>query len=140
MCAQLSFPMFCLYWGYYIILKFFHPCSFHCLAGFHPWCLFSHPWKFGSAGLSLCWKCCFFVFAYDNIADNSLSDVNVFSVKGAKDCVVCGCFNASDNSNAALDAVSADDNVGILYCLGKNSTVSHTRSADVFVMCIVHHL
>ena len=92
----------------------------------------SHPWKFGSAGFSLCWKCCFFVFSYDNIADNSLSDVNVFLVKGEKGCVVCGCFNASDNSNSALDAVSADDNLGILYCLGKNSTVSHTHSADVF--------
>ena len=60
--------------------------------------------------------------------------------KGEKCCAWCGCFNASDNSNAALAAVLSDDNVSILDCLGKNSNFSNTRVADVFVMCIVQHL
>ena len=51
-----------------------------------------------------------------------------------------GCFNASDNYNANLDDVSFDDNVGILYSLGNNSTVTHTRVADVFIMCIFQYL
>ena len=64
----------------------------------------------------------------------------MLSFKGEKGFVGYGCFNVSDNFNAALSAVSADDNVGILYCLGKNYTVSHTHVADVFVMCIFQHL
>ena len=74
-----------------------------------------------------------FVVSSENIADISLSAVKVLSFKCEKGCVGCGCFNASDNSNAALAAVSADDNVGILYCLRKNSTVSHTHVSGVFV-------
>ena len=84
----------------------------------------------------------FFVVLYENIADSSLSAFKVLSFKVEKGYVGFGCFNASDNSNAALSTVSADDNVGILYCLGKNPTVSHThtRVADIFAMCIVRHL
>ena len=82
----------------------------------------------------------FFCSCIHNIADSSLNSVKVFSFKGAKCCVGCGCFNASDNSNADLDSVLADDNVGILYCLGKNSTVSHTHVSDIFLMCVVQHM
>ena len=57
----------------------------------------------------------------------------MLSLKVEKGCVGCGCFNALDNYNSALAAVSADDNVGILYCLGNNSTVSHTHVSGVFV-------
>ena len=64
----------------------------------------------------------------------------MFYFKGAKSCVGRGCFNALGISNAALCAVSDDDNVIIFYCLGKNSTVSYTCVADVFVICIVQHL
>ena len=64
----------------------------------------------------------------------------MLSLKVEKGCVGCGCFNALDNYNSALAAVSADDNVGILYCLGKNSNVSHTHVADVFVICNVYNL
>ena len=74
-----------------------------------------------------------FVVVSDNIADSSLISVKVLSFKGEKVCVGCGFFNASDNSNAALAAVLADDNVGILYCLVEDSTVSHICVADVLV-------
>ena len=82
----------------------------------------------------------FVVVASENIAYSFLSAVKLLLLKGAKCCVGCGCFNVSDNFNAALAAVSADDNVGILYFLGENSAVSHTRVDNVFVMCIVQHL
>ena len=83
---------------------------------------------------------CFFVVASENIVDSSLSAVGVLSFKGSKGCVRCGCFNSSENSKAALAAMSAGDNVVILYCLVKNSTVSHTRVDNFFLMFIVHHL
>ena len=88
-------------------------------------------------GLADVGKSVVFVVASDNIADSSLSDVKVLSFKGDNGCVGCVCFNALDNSNAAFVAVLADYNVGILYCLGDNSTMSHTCVANVFVMCIV---
>ena len=91
-------------------------------------------------GLAYVGSAVVFVVASENIVDSSLSNIKVLSLKGEKGCVGCGFFNALDNSNSSLSAVSADDNVVILYCLGKNSTVSHTRVADVFVMCIVQHL
>ena len=47
--------------------------------------------------------------------------------------MVCGCRNASVSSNAARVAVSADDNLGMLNCFGRDFTVSHTRVAAVFV-------
>ena len=91
-------------------------------------------------GLAYVGSAVVFVVASENIVDSSLSNIKVLSLKGEKGCVGCGFFNALDNSNSSLSAVLADDNVVILYCLGKNSTVSHTRVADVFVMCIVQHL
>ena len=81
-----------------------------------------------------------FVVESENISDISLSAVKVLSFKGAKGCVIYGCFNALDNSNAALAAISADDKSGILYCLRNNYTVSHRRVADVFKMCIFQRL
>ena len=74
----------------------------------------------------------FFVVAYDNIVDSSLSAVKVFSLKGEKCCVGCGCYNASDHYNSTLADVLSVGTVGLLYCLGKNSTVSHTHVSDVF--------
>ena len=73
------------------------------------------------------------VVEYGNVADSSLSAVKLLSFKGTKGCVGCGCFNALDNSNAFLADVSADDNFGIFYCLGNNSTVSHTSVAGFIV-------
>ena len=76
------------------------------------------------------------VVASENIVDSSMSDVKVLSLQGELFFVGYGCFNASDNSNAALAAVFYDYNFGILYCFGKNSTVSHTR-VDDFSECVL---
>ena len=69
-----------------------------------------------------------FVVASENIADSYLGAVKVLSLKSANFFVLCVCFNTLDNYNTALFPVLADDNVGILYCLGKNPTVSHTHT------------
>ena len=52
------------------------------------------------------------------ISEISLSTMMVLSLKVTKGVLVCGCINASVSSNAARVAVSADDKLGMLNCLG----------------------
>ena len=129
MCDWSSVPSFCFDGRPYFLLHFFHPCSFPCLASFH-------PWKFGSVRVRLWWKCGVGYGWTIGISESSLSAVMVLSLKGAYGRSACGCCNSYISYNAARVAVLDDDKIRILNSFGKNFTVSHTHVAAFFVTYI----
>ena len=111
MCDWSSVPSFCFDGGPYFLSHFFHPCSFPCLASFH-------PWKFGSVRVRLWWKCGVGYGWTIGISESSLSAVMVLSLKGAYGRSACGCCNSYISYNAARVAVLDDDTLGIWIVLG----------------------
>ena len=69
-----------------------------------------------------------------NIPASCRSATSWSSAMGAKGVDGCGCRSAVVSLVAASTAASADDDLGILYKYGKNSTVRAILSALVFVI------